>query len=362
MNPDCLVIGAGINGLATALSLAQAGMRVCVVERGAVGGESTWAGAGVLSLLLPWNYPPPVNLLAERGRVLWPEWIDRLRATVRIDPEYRSSGLLVLGREGQARAEAWGRQYGRRVESPPERLAASCVQPDGGLWLPEVAQVRNPRLTRLIEAALGGMGVEVLPDTPVLGLERQGGRLTGARTPNARFAFGQVVVCAGAWTPGVLADQAAGLQIHPIRGQILLFRSRPDRLPCVVYADGHYLVPRADGLVLAGSTLEDAGFDKSVTLAARDELLRFATAVCPDLEQARIEVQWAGLRPGSPDNIPTIARHPEIENLYVNSGHFRYGVTMAPASAELLTCLMTGRTPLLDPTPYAWRQLDDRVA
>jgi glycine oxidase len=113
-------------------------------------------------------------------------------------------------------------------------------------------------------------------------------------------------------------------------------------------------VPRLDGHILVGSTLEDAGFEKSSTPDARADLLAFAMDTCPALKDAELVRQWSGLRPGSPGNLPTVARHPELGNLYVNSGHFRYGVTMAPASAELLTELMLDRPTTLDAAPYGW--------
>jgi len=139
-----------------------------------------------------------------------------------------------------------------------------------------------------------------------------------------------------------------------VRGQILLLTGQPGLLPGIVYRGGRYLVPRADGRVLVGSTLEEVGFDKSTTPQAGDDLLAFAVETCPSLRQAAVERQWAGLRPGSPGNLPTIARHPEVENLWINAGHFRYGLTMAPAAAELIAALILGDPPVLDPSPYAW--------
>ena len=352
--PDVLILGAGVSGLATAWALAAHGCDVCVLDRGPVARESTWAGAGVLSLLLPWHYPEAVHALAERGRRLWPEWIARLHDLTGLDAEYLVSGMLVADAGDLAVAQSWGERHGLRVEAPPPAVVNACVLPAGGIWLPEVAQVRNPRLARQLESAVRALGVHVLPHTPVTRLEMHEGRLTGVQTAGGRIACGQAVICAGAWSQGLLDGLSLGVDIRPVRGQILLLAGRPGLLPCIVYRGGRYLVPRADGRVLVGSTLEEAGFDKSTTADAGEALLAFALETCPGLRQAAVERQWAGLRPGSPGNLPTVARHPGVENLYLNAGHFRYGLTMAPAAAELIAALILGDEPALDPAPYAW--------
>ncbi len=354
MSADVLIAGAGVSGLATALALASAGLEVTLLDQGPAARESSWAGAGILSLLLPWHYPEAVDALAERGRRLWPEWIARLQALTGLDAEYRASGMLVADAGELAAARAWGGRHGERVEAVPSGFMPACRLPAGGIWLPEVAQVRNPRLARLLESAARALGVRVLPHTAATGLEFGQGRLTGVQTAAGRIACARAVICAGAWSQRLLGALALGVAIRPVRGQVLLLKSRPGLLPTIVWRGGRYLVPRADGHVLVGSTLEEAGFDKSTTAEAAAELLAFAHETCPDLRQAAVVRQWAGLRPGAPGNLPTIARHPEVENLYLNAGHFRYGLTMAPAAAELTAALILGGKPALDPAPYAW--------
>lgn len=351
---DVVVIGAGVNGLATAWTLAARGLDVCVLDRGPAARESTWAGAGILSLLLPWHYPEPIDALAERGRRLWPEWIARLEALTGLKAEYLVSGMLVADASETTAARAWGGRHGRRVEPPPPGLAQACPLLEAGLWLPEVAQVRNPRLARLLESAVRAIGVRVLSHTAVTRLDVANGRLTGVQTAGGRVVCGRAVICAGAWSRGLLGALALGVDIRPVRGQILLLAGEPGLLPTIVWRGGRYLVPRADGRVLVGSTVEAAGFDKSTTAEAGEDLLAYALETCPKLRQANVERQWAGLRPGSPGNLPTIDRHPEVENLLLNAGHFRYGLTMAPAAAELIAALILGGETVLDPAAYAW--------
>lgn len=350
MSQDVIVIGAGVNGLFSALVLARLGLAVSLLDRGGVAAESTWAGAGILSPLLPWDYGPAVNALSERARAAWPGWIRDLAQTATTDPEYRVCGMLALDVEDRARARAWCHAHGWRAEDSP------VAGDHDALWLPDVAQARNPRLARALTEACLAAGVRILADTPATALDIAEGRVLAVRTGDDRLSARHYVIAAGAWSEALLGAWAGAVDIRPVRGQILLFQADPGLLQHIVYRRGHYLVPRRDGLILAGSTLEHAGFDKAVTESARHELLAFALDMVPALGTAALVRHWAGLRPGSPGNVPTISAHPALENLYLNSGHFRYGVTMAPASAELLADLMLGRKPHIDPAPYRWRE------
>lgn len=357
MPTQILILGAGVIGLTSAYALAQAGYQVTLIDRGPAGGESTWAGAGILSPLLPWDYGSAVNDLAQLGSRLWPAWAGQLHRQSGIDPEYLPSGLLALDLPDASGARQWCEQHGLAAASPPARLAPLLGQSDEqSIWLPEVGQMRNPRLAQALTASLSAMGVTIRSHQPVFELLTCEDLVTGVRTAQGVLQADLYLLAAGAWSQSLLGEQSARLAISPVRGQILLFQAEPDLLPCIVYKQGHYLVPRADGHILAGSTLEAAGFDKRTTEEARQELLAFAQGILPALDESKIVRQWAGLRPGSPDNIPTIARHPELANLYANTGHFRYGVTMAPASAEILTGLLTGTPCPIDPRPYGWAQ------
>jgi len=354
MQLDLLILGAGVNGLLSALQLAREGLRVGVVERGEPGRESTWAGAGVLSPLLPWDYGREVNALCARGVALWPRWIEALRDAGGVDPEYTVSGMLALSVARRDAALACCRAQGWRAQAAQAAPVGLNVADANGVWLPDVAQVRNPRLAQALVAACRAAGVQIWPNTAALDWSLRDTRIEALRSTAGELRADRYVVCAGAWSQALLPEAGAA-DIRPVRGQILLFHAAPGLLPCIVYLDGRYLVPRRDGLILAGSTLERVGFDKSTTQEAGAALREFARELLPGLRQAEPVRHWAGLRPGSPDNIPTVSVHPHIENLYLNSGQFRYGVTMAPACAELLCDLVMGRAPALDSEPYRWR-------
>jgi glycine oxidase len=356
LTPDFLIVGGGVIGCATALELASAGARVTLLDRGRLGGESSWAGAGLLYPLLPWDYREEVTRLTSLGRALYPEWIARLRQLSGVDPQYRESGLLVLPPYDRDRALAWAAAHHDTVaEVSPRLVEPALAQAGKALWLPQVAQVRNPRLLRALREALLALGVTIREAVEVVELQRSARRLTAVGTRDgASLAAGQIIVAAGAWTPAVLGPVGAALPVRPVRGQILLYKAERPILRRMLLAEGTYLIPRDDGHILVGSTLEEVGFDKSVTQDAQQALQRRAETMLPQLAALEPVQHWAGLRPGSPDNVPVIARHPEVENLWVASGHFRYGVTMAPASARLLGDLLLGRPPVLAPAPWAW--------
>ena len=354
MRSDVLIIGAGINGLLSALLLAREGLGVTVIDQGAIARESTWAGAGILSPLLPWDYGKEVNALSERGRALWPQLAESLKHETGIDPEYWVCGMLAMGDFDAEAASTWCKTNGWVcLPSPPSKHRhdgpASSM-----LWLPQVAQARNPRAVQSLEAACRKAGIKIIDHLAVVGFNHEVGRIQAALTHDGEIRADRYIISSGAWSGELLGETGSGLDISPVRGQILLFKANPGLLTHIIYSGGKYLVPRLDGHILAGSTLENVGFDKACTPEAREELLRFALETFPPLKNAERVHQWSGLRPGAPGNVPTISRHPSLDNLFINSGHFRYGVTMAPASAELLTELILDRPTTLEAQPYEW--------
>jgi glycine oxidase len=353
LTTDFVIIGAGAVGMSTALELAQRGARVTVLERGRSGAESTWAGGGILSPLLPWHYGDAVNALSEYSRRLFPEWCARLEALAGLDAEYRASGMLVLPPFDRHAAQDWCADHGWRCEfrQPAEVMLPHLPGP--ALWLPDVAQVRNPRLAAVLRGAALQAGVRIVEAAEVTGLEHAAGRLTCVHSSRGDYSAAGYVLAAGAWSGSLAGLSGLSDRVFPVRGQMLLFKLPQEMFPGIVLRNGAYLIPRRDGHVLAGSTLEHSGFDKSTTDAAKRDLLDFAASVLPDLSEMVLARQWSGLRPGSPDNVPVIGAHPGYENLFVNSGHFRYGVTMSPGSAMLLADIIESRPPALDAKPYA---------
>ncbi|HEY3486592.1 MAG TPA: FAD-dependent oxidoreductase, partial [Gammaproteobacteria bacterium] len=179
-------------------------------------------------------------------------------------------------------------------------------------------------------------------------------RISGLRTAQGTVhKCGSVVIANGAWSGQLLRQIGVNLDIRPIRGQMVLLQGAVGLLQHIVLQEGHYLIPRADGAIVAGSTVEDVGFDTATTEQALQDLKGFTMRIAPALAQLPVLKHWAGLRPGCGQGTPYIGAHPEIRGLYVNAGHFRNGIVMAPSSGELLASLMLDEKPSLDPTPYA---------
>lgn len=354
---DVVVIGGGLIGMLTARQLATTGARVTVVERGEFGRESSWAGAGILSPLYPWRYPHAVNALSHWSQQQFPSLAAELAEETGIDPEWTKSGLLMLNEPFDEEAGHWIQQSGAVME-PVDGTTVAQWEPalsshrGFAQWWPEVAQIRNPRFAKALARSLDLRGVVLKASDPVSQLITHQGRVLGVRAASGRLLADAVVVAAGAWSGDLLGPLAAQREITPVRGQMLMFKAPPGLLRRIVLSQGHYLVPRRDGRVLVGSTVEYAGFDKSTTAEAYRALREAARALAPALAEYPVERHWAGLRPGSRDGVPLIGEHPEQKGLYVNAGHFRNGVVTGPASARLLSDILLKRAPILDPAPY----------
>ncbi len=348
-----IIIGGGVVGLATAQILLQTGNKVVLIERGQVGQEASWAGGGILSPLCPWDYQEPVTRLALHGMAGFSQASALLHAAVGIDPEYQRSGMLLLPPFSAEVAQRWCTQHQFEVQvvDPAKYLA---VKPDTALLLPGVAQVRNPRLLHALRKHVDMLGGVILEQHEVQNFVIRGERVSELQTTRGAFSADAYIVAAGAWSKALLGEFALNMDIHPVRGQILLFKFAAPPFRQIVVRDNLYFIPRHDGHVLVGSTLEEVGFDKSTTQTARDNLLQRTHALFSDWQEQPI-LHWAGLRPASPDNIPTIGRHPNISNLYINGGHFRYGVTMSFASAELLHNEIFGNPQPFSTEPYRWQ-------
>lgn len=353
---DVIVVGAGLIGMLCARECAQAGLSVTVLERGKPAGESSWAGGGILSPLYPWRYPDAVTQLAQWSRLRYADLCDALEQATGIDPQYTVSGLLVLD-DDYSQARAWAGQYDVNLTRLQHKEVAA-IEPalatgfEQAIWMPDVAQIRNPRLGRALRQDLENRGVKIFTQHTISGFKISGNRVTGVITGNGTRYADRVIVAAGAWSSDLLASTGMRLPVEPVRGQMILFNAAAGQVRRISLFQDHYVIPRRDGRVLAGSTLEYTGFDKATTASARDTLRHAAVDLVPGLANVEIEKHWAGLRPGSPRGIPYIGRHPSLEQLYINAGHFRNGVIMAPASARLLTDLCLDRQPILDPDPY----------
>jgi len=354
-----IVIGGGIMGLLTAHYLHSAGEKVMVLEQGQLGQESSWAGGGILSPLYPWRYPDALNDLAAWSQQIYPALIDELNSLSGIDAQYWQCGFLILDEEEIDAATQWAaqRQQSMQIiestqicEIAPNLSSARL--PNKAIWMPDIAQARNPRLLKALISSLQKRGVELREQCPVNNLVISNQQVTGVISGESEIAASTVTVACGAWSSQLLKEYLPTLHVEPVKGQMILFKAAPELLNTMVMQKAHYLIPRRDGRIIAGSTLEYAGFNKSTTEDAKQQLRQKATDLISKLSNYPIEHHWSGLRPGNPQQAPFIGQHPEIKGLFINTGHFRNGVVTAPASAKLCTDQILNKPSILDPLPY----------
>ena len=355
-----IIIGGGVIGLLTAHYLQAAGEKVLLLEQGELGKESSWAGGGILSPLYPWRYPDALNGLAAWSQKIYPELVERLNSESGIDAQYWRCGFLLLDEEEIEVASKWAARNGQSIEIvSPERikkLAPNLQEsstPKQAIWMPDIAQVRNPRLLKALIKALDSLGVELREQSAVDQLIISDQQVMGVICGGQKIEASSVTIACGAWSHSLLKDYLPSVVVEPVRGQMILFKARTDFLTAMIMKNSHYLIPRRDGRIIAGSTLEYTGFNKSTTEEAKVQLLQRATQLLPGLANFTIEHHWSGLRPGNARQVPFIGQHPQIKRLFVNTGHFRNGVVTAPASAKLCSDQILNKPSILDPLPYS---------
>lgn len=359
MSSEVIIVGAGAIGLLSAYRLAQVGVPVLLLESSLAGTEASWAGGGIVSPLYPWRYTSAVTALAHWSQDYYPQLGNTLLQQTDIDPEVHETGLYWLDLEDEDDALAWAEREGRSLHRVDMDAVHAAVPSLGegfskAVFMPGVANVRNPRLLQALRAALSQLpNVDIVERCPVTGFLREGQRVVGVRTAQGEMRADRVVVAAGAWSGKLLATLGLELPVRPMKGQMILFKCAEDFLPSMVLAKRRYAIPRRDGHILVGSTLEDVGFDKTPTEEALDSLRATAIDLLPALADAEVIKHWAGLRPASPEGVPYIGPVPGHDGLWLNCGHFRNGLVLAPASCQLLADLMTGNRPCVDPQPYA---------
>lgn len=344
-------------GLLTAREFYKAGATVTVIDKGFLGRESSWAGGGILLPLYPWRQQPGITQLVKQSLGLYPNLASELLAETDIDPEWNPCGLLITQNPDITAAMDWCNHNKIAFEEVERRLGGLETTPVHPLFLPHIAQIRNPRLIKSLKQDLLQKGVRLLENCLLSSINLENNSVTSINTSIGNLPINQLIISAGAWTSELMVQFFPTIrdnrpQISPVKGQMLLFAAKPDTLPTMVLDGGHYLIPRLDGHILAGSTVEANTFDKTTTSEAKDQISDFALKLLPVLKDYPLVKHWAGIRPGTACGVPYIDKHPEISNLSINAGHFRNGLAMAPASAQLMVDLILDRPSSVDPEPY----------
>lgn len=337
------VIGAGVNGMMTALELSRFSERVVIIDAAKTGQGCSWAGGGILSPLIPWeeheiNYP-----LCELGRSVYPDLCQNLINETGIDVELQQSGMMILDCADVDAHLGWCESNRIRAEKVDASDHASfpgikLSEDNFSIWLPDVMHVRNPNLLEALHALLIKQGVTVLEHHVINELAEGKGHVN-CISDQGTIQAEKVILCNGARLNDLLPDSVS-LPVRARRGQMLCLKEHNLEIRQIVFKEGVYLIPRKGNVCLIGSTVENVGFDDGITVEARQQLLSAASQIVPALNVDGDYLQWSGLRPDSGRGYPYIGQLPHNERLFVNVGHFRTGLLTAPASARLLADLL----------------------
>jgi len=340
---DVAIAGGGLIGGAIALELAQAGLQVGVFDRAEPGREASWASAGILSPAPENPGVIPMVPLGKASLALYPEFVANVEEIAGQGVGFRPKGTIEALFSADAVRDlstVIALHHGLGLKAEPlrpedarELEPALSPEVEAAALRPDEASVENRLLTQAVLAAAQRRGAEIFAGHSVQGIWRVGGRCAGLRLLDKNVAAEWTVVAAGAFSSQIEGAESYA-PVRPAKGQILALRADGLKKERVLWSDKVYLVPRDDGRIVAGATVEYVGFEKGVTAGGVATILAAAIELAPGLAEARIDETWSGLRPDSPDHLPILGPT-DVDGLLMATGHFRSGVLLAPITARL---------------------------
>lgn len=358
---DVVVIGGGVIGCAIAYNLAGRGVRTLLVEKNQPGQEASAAAAGILAVASGRSQRGPVYQLKRAGQAMYPALVRELEEQTGVDLEYQTVGLLEL-----IRTDADEKKYVRLTELRKEQgypvawLSSSEVRRLEPTVTTDVRaavhfsgdhHLHNGKLAAAWAEAAALRGVVVCTGTTVNEARIVNGQVTAVRIGDEWMSVGTVVIAAGSWSRQVGEVFGVTIPVEPAKGQMIAVRM--PQLRHVIAWDDHYLVPRKNGEVVIGSTVEFIGHNKDVTLEVVQRLIQRSAALVPGIGAAPLSRFWAGLRPYSPTRRPILCRAPGLNNVVLATGHHRNGIVLAPITGELIGELITTGQTSLSLEPFA---------
>lgn len=367
---DVCIVGGGVIGLTLAYLLAKEQVKVTLIDKGDLGQEASWAGAGILPAGNPRRAKSPMGKLRAQAVSFFPDFSRELLELTGIDNGYWQCGGLEL----RSNADELEKKRLQQLAQVEKGEGLNCevlsykelhqLEPDlaetlpGAVYFPGVAQIRNPRHLKALVAACEIRQVHFERFTPALSMKLDKERITGVQTSSGLIPADKVVIAAGTWTTGILAELQWKPALKPVKGQIVLLNTNQMHeqtqpiLRHILLMGHRYLVPRGDGRILVGASEEDVGFDKTPTKDVGQALQALAMQTIPCLSHANIEHHWAGLRPCSTDGRPYLGQVPGYQGLYVAAGHFRSGLQLSIMTGILMRDMLLGQPSIQDITPY----------
>ncbi len=368
MRADVVVVGGGVQGCAVALRLAQAGKDVVVLERAIPGAEASSAAGGILSPGVEAAELGPFYALCAASLARYEAFAREVEALAGMWVGWRGGGTLEVALDDAHARVLAGRaeklvKHGLPVEVLDD-AAARRLEPGlspstrGALWFRGEASVDPRLLARALSIAAQRAGARFVTGQ-VRRIVAEGGRAAGVEHERGRIDAGAVVLAAGAWSLLVEGNGLAAGAVRPVRGQIALLDTRPPLLTRVVFSARGYVVPRSDGRILCGSTMEEVGYEKQVTAGGLATVLGIALEIAPDLGRAPIVETWANFRPASPDGEPILGAG-AVPGLFYATGHTRNGILLCPITADAVSAAVLGRPPPVDLAPFSPARLAAR--
>ena len=352
---DVIIIGAGIIGLSLAIELRKKGLRVLIVERGEAGREASYAAAGMLAAAGD-EFPAALKPLAHESARMYPEFVHEIEDESGLKVDLREHGTIVLSCDGEF-PEGGEPLSPQRLKSLEPSIETSALLSNTGkngapsdicaAYLTERSVDPRALATAALKAARH-REVDMSSGAEVRSLLIEGGRVVGVQTDKAKYTAPIVVNCAGAWAGAIAPFE---LPVKPIKGQMLAVVDAPP-VQHVVRSENVYVVPRSDGRLVIGSTLEDVGYNKQTDVTTLQRLFHAAVEIVPGIAKSLRHEAWAGLRPGTPDELPILGET-YISGYFISGGHYRDGILLAPVTAMLMSEVMMGRNPSFNLSAFA---------
>src|SRR5215472_13407542 len=329
-SPDVIIAGGGIIGVSIALELRERGLQVMVLDRGEPGQEASSAAAGMLAAFDP-ETPSALCPLAQESARIFPDYVRKLESLSGMQVDLRSQGTIALFDGSSVPAAPEVGTYHKLSADELHRIEPAVAVQAYSAFLVEESSVDPVLLMRAALKAASAMGIEVRGGTEITAIRAHGGRIEVTTGPG-HLSAAKAINCRGAWS---------GAPVKPRKGQMLAVRPQETALEHVVHAPGIYVVPRSSGRLVIGATVEDVGFDKTVEPETIHDLHRAAVDLVPELASAEVVASWAGLRPGTPDDLPVLGET-ETPGVFTASGHYRNGILLAPVTARIMANLFMG--------------------
>jgi glycine oxidase len=337
---DVVIVGGGIVGLASAYELTRAGATVTLLESGETGMQATNAAAGMLAPLVEAQHGSPMLRMGVRALQAYPALVEELERIAGFELEYRPHGILKVAFDEADLAQLhrrakWQRDLGFQVEALD---AATCCELEprlskrvaGGVFSPSEGSVSSQLLALALERAALAADASIHTGSPMTRFEKKGNRVVAVRSRDRSFSCDSVVLAAGARSGQIARLLRVDLPVRPVRGQMIALGGMLPPVRHIVWGPDGYLVPRANGLVFAGATVEEVGFRRRTTVAGVRAMRSMARRLVPQLSAATVHFAWAGLRPGSPDDLPIIGPLTAYPNVIAATGHYRNGILLGP--------------------------------